>query len=267
MILASVLVLLLTLFPTYSFASQDLLSAQQIMNLAVSKVNDDNELKAKRLTYQKRYTEEDVEYNKNGQLTVRKTRIELYQVYAKNGIWYEELIQKNGQTPNTKDSQPRLADIRPVIEDILGKPRYTYVLNGITDFYGKVVYSLSFEPRHASLQPKVDNDTSLREQVTNEIINNLSGLIYVDKDDYTVLRVEAHLTRTRSPLRIKTVGMVYIFDATVEQQKLYLDENTSIGVGKKVMILGKGAKFNIKIFELGGEFKRVTVKYEDYRFK
>ena len=265
--LVAVLMLLAISYPIYSFAGQDMLSAQQIMNLAVNKVAEDNKLKAERVTYRKRYTEEDVEYNRNGHLTVQKTRVELYQVYAKGETWYEELIQKNGQVPNTSDGQPRLADVRPVMEDILGKPRYTYVLNGVADFYGKEVYSLSFEPRHASLQPNTSDTASLMEQVTNEIINNLSGLIYVNKDDYTVLRVEAHLTRAGSPLRIKAVGVAYIFDATVEQQKLDLDENTSIGVGKKVMILGKGAKFNIKIFELGREFKRVTVEYEDYKFK
>src|SRR3989344_2413476 len=197
MILIAMLVLISTLHSSYSFAGQDQLSTDQIMNLAVSKVAEDNKLKAERLIYRKRYTEADVEYDKNGKLKVEKERVELYQVYAKGETWYEELISKNGQVPSSKDSQPRLADVRPVIEDILGKPRYTYVLNGVADLYGKEAYSLGFEPRHASLQPKADDNASLEAKITNEVINNLSGLIYVDKDDYTILRVEAHLTKTR----------------------------------------------------------------------
>ena len=237
------------------------------MNLAINKIATDNHLKAERVTYKKKYIEEDVEYWGNKIIPKKQIRAELYRVYYQNGFWYEELIEKNGKTPNSKDVQPRLADVRPVMEDILGKPRYNYTLNGVVGLNDKDVYSIGFEPRLSSLQPTTNNNASLEDKVANEIINNLSGIIYVDMDDYSIKRVEAHLTKTVSPLRIKVIGIAYIFDVTVDQQKLVLGTTTSIGVGKKVEIIGKGAKFNIKIIELGGQFKKVTIEYSDYVLK
>lgn len=229
---------------------------------------EDNKIKAERLTYRKRYTEEDVEYRGNKIVPKKVVKEELYQVYSTNGIWYEELIARNGKPSRPKDSQPRLADLRPVLEDILGKPRYNYTLEGIASLLDKDVYSISFEPRHPSFQPEAEPDAPLKDEVANEIINNLSGAIYVDVEDYSIIRVEAHLAKIRSPIRIKAVGIVYIFDVTLEQKKFAHDDiMINIGVGGKVVILGRGAKFNIKIIELGGQFKKVTINYEDYQLK
>lgn len=264
----AILVLLFLLLITPTASSQGVLSANQIMNLAVNKVAEDNKVKADRLTYRKRYIEEDVEYKGNKIVNKKTVKEELYQVYSAHGIWYEELITRNGKPPRPKDIQPRLADVRPVMEDILGKPRYNYTLEGLASFLGKDVYSISFEPRHSSFQPKTEPNSSLENEIGNIIINNLSGTIYADVEDYTIVRVEAHLAKTRSPIRIKTIGMAYIFDVTIEQQR-FIDNDLmfNIGVGGKVIILGKGAKFNIKIIELGGQFKRVTISYEDYQLK
>lgn len=262
------LVLLSLLLTTSVSAGQGPLTADQIMNLAINKVTEDNKVKADKLTYRKRYTEEDVEYKGNKIIPKKTVKEELYQVYSTNGIWYEELIARNGKPPRPQDSQPRLADVRPVMEDILGKPRYNYTLEGLASFLGKDVYSISFEPRHSSFQPKAEPDSSLEDEIGNTIINNLRGSIYIDVEDYTIVRVETHIAKARSPIRIKAVGMVYIFDVTLEQQR-FTDNNLmiDIGVGGKVIILGKGAKFNIKIIELGGQFKRVTIDYENYQLK
>ena len=250
-----------------SSAGQGPLSVDQIMNLAVNKIAEDNKVKAEKLTYRKKYIEENVEYKGNKIVPKKTVKEELYQVYSANGMWYEQLITRNGKPPKSNDGQPRLADVRPVMEDILGKSRYNYTLNGLVHFNEVDVYSISFEPRHPSLQPGPEPDASLEEEISNQIINNLSGTIYVDTGDYAIPRVEAHITKTKTPLRMKAVGIAYMFDVTLEQQKFKDNGIIDIGVGKRVEIIGKGAKFNIKILELGGQFKKVTIEYSNYELK
>lgn len=254
-----VLFVFMLVFPGHIYAQN--LSPQQIMNLAIDQLREDEQLK-KGLVYEKRYLEEDIEY-KNGKLSVKKkVNEELYEVYEDQGTWLEKLKEKNGKPVSAQDKLgPKMADQRPVIEEILGKPRYNYGFNGYSSIQEREVYSISFEPRRTEFQPEPEPGASIEAQVTNEILNNLSGIIYISTDNFSILRIEAHLTN-RTPLRIKAVGKVYIFDTTLEKMDV-----GGITVNHKVEILGKGAKFNIFIMELGSQFKRVTIKYENYRLK
>ncbi|OGN09430.1 MAG: hypothetical protein A3J46_01345 [Candidatus Yanofskybacteria bacterium RIFCSPHIGHO2_02_FULL_41_11] len=254
------LFLFLILATTISLApalAQELPEVNEMMNTAIQKVLEDDKLKAERLTYYKRYTEQKIE-ERRGKIVPKggTEKQELYYVFAKNGMFFEELTQKNGRLPSEADRVEKMADKRPDIEDILGRNRYNFRLLGVSEYNTKQVYSVSFEPKHPFLQPKVSAQDPLKKVAENEILNNLYGLIYVDQEDFVMIRVEAHLHRP--PLRIKT-GKLFRFDATFERELV-----DKISVNKRLTIIIKYAYVSL-IWNFFEEFEKITIDYEDYR--
>lgn len=235
--------------------AQELPQINEIMNIAIQKVFDDNKLKSEKFAfYNKRYSEEDLG-DLGGRIVPKNRKEELYKVFVKNGVFFEELIAQNGKGVQIKNnSSPKLADKRPDIEDILGKNRYNYKLDGLSEFNGEMVYSIILEPRHPSLQPFVTG--SMEKEITNDILNNLHGLVYISQESHSILRVEVHLNKP--PLRIKTIGLVNRFDAIYEQQEI-----EGISVGKRLTLITKYSKLSI-VWNFFESFQRITVNYEDY---
>lgn len=240
-----------------STLAQELPEVNEIMNEAIQKVAEDEKLKAEYFTYYKRYTQQKME-ERRGKIVPADNpeKQELYYVFAKDGIFFEELIQKNNGLPSGVDQAEKMADKRPDIQDILGRNRYNFRLLGVSEYNNKQTYSVSFEPKHPSMQPKTSAQDSLEKTVENEILNNLYGLIYVDQDDFAILRVETHLYRP--PLRIKT-GKLFRFDTTFEREKM-----GKISVNKKLIIITKYAYLSL-IWNLFERFERITIDYENYR--
>lgn len=253
-----VLSLFLAFIVTASSAlAQELPEVNQLMHMAIQKVLEDEKLKAEYLTYYKRYMEQKLEERHGRIVPVGGTENrELYYVFAQNGVFFEELIQKNGRLPSEADRKEKMADKRPDIEDILGRNRYNFQLLGVSEYNNKQVYSISFEPKHPSLQPQVSAQDTLKKVTENEILNNAYGLIYVDQENFVIVRVEAHLHRP--PLRIKS-GKLFRFDVTFERE---LADN--ISVNKRLTIVTKYAYVSF-IWNFFEEFKRVTIDYEGYR--
>lgn len=237
--------------------SQELPESNEVMNTAIQKVLEDEKFKAEHFVYYKRYTEQKME-ERNGRIVPKGNaeKQELYYVYARNGVFFEELVEKNGRPATEDDQKEKMADKRPDIDDILGRNRYNFKMLGVSEYAGIQTYSVSFEPKHPSLQPKSYPQDSLEKVVENGILNNLYGLIYVDQDDFAIMRVEAHLHQP--PLRIKT-GKVFRFDATFERGSI---EN--ISVNRKLTITTKYSYVSL-IWNFFEKFERITIDYEDYR--
>lgn len=240
-----------------SAIAQELPEVNEVMNSAIQKVLGDEKLKAECFTYYKKYIEQKVE-EKQGKIVpvVDTEKQELYYVFAKNSVFFEELTLKNGRPPSEADRTEKMADKRPDIEDILGRNRYNFRLLGVSEYLNRSVYSISFEPKHPSLQPKVPDQSSLKIVAQNEILNNLYGLIYVDQEGFIIVRVEAHLHRP--PLRIKT-GKLFRFDVTFER-----DMVGNISVNKRLTIITKYSYVSL-IWNFFEKFEKITIDYENYK--
>ncbi len=235
--------------------AQDLPEVNGIMNSALQKVLGDEKLKTECLTFYKKYTDQKIEEKQGKIVPTDIKEQELYYVFSKNGVSFEELVEKNGRPPSAEDRKEKMADKRPDIKDILGRNRYNYQLLGINEYLGRTVYSISFEPKHPSLQPKAP-DKSLKKVAENAILNNLYGLIYVDSDNFIILRVETHILRP--PLRIKT-GKLFRFDTTFERGMI---GNISVNTKLTIIIKYSYVSFVWNLFE---KFQRITVDYENYK--
>src|SRR3989344_9526529 len=82
---------------------QELPEVNEVMDSAIRKVLEDERLKAACFTYNKKYTEQRVEEKQGKIVSTDMEKQELYNVFAKNGVFFEELIEKNGRPPSQAD--------------------------------------------------------------------------------------------------------------------------------------------------------------------
>lgn len=158
---------------------------------------------------------------------------------------------------NPKTDPPKLNDgeiYRPEIEEILKPGRYIYSLDYLRNNQHQTV--ILFHPKKDG-QPQSEKN-GLRPDVTNEILNNLEGEIFIDPKSTSIVAVNARLYR--SPLRgIKIFGVVYRFDLTLERRPL--PELSSRAPTR--FELTTEYSFSMGIFK---SIKRFCVFYENYTF-
>lgn len=221
--------------------AQELPDVKIVIGSSIQKLNEQDVSENSNFTYIKRHVVEDL--NDRGETKEKHQKI--FRGRIKNGSSFEESI-----TPDTKEFRSMGLDSIN-LKNILSAGRYNYILEGINIINGKTVYTVGFEPRHPSKQPEDSGDS--RQRITNKVLNNLSGLIRVDKNNYTIWRVAAHLNT--APIAIFTVARLHQLDVMIEQQ-----EYGGFSVGKRIVAVYRYDKF----FYWLPTFKRETLIYDGF---
>ncbi len=197
---ASAIVFVACLKTGLATATPNALSADEIIQKAVERA-EPSAARAGRTDY--RYTKQTVteELDSKGRLKDHKEK--LYEVLFESGLSYLKLIEINGQTlslAESKKQQEKEVAERQKMTD--GKPgqkgddhesynitaelveRYKFTLLGEKVLNGRSAYLLSFEPKRGDLPVH---------KLTDRFLNQISGTVWVDTQEFEVGRIEAHL--------------------------------------------------------------------------
>jgi hypothetical protein len=140
----------------------------------------------------------------DGQGAVQEQQERLYEVFYIEGLVFRRLIENNGQAlsaEETQREQQREQEFRRQIperkrrraqgpagdqvtlnEDLIN--HYSYELAGQEFVRGRWTYAVTFRPR--------SDDLPLRRRV-DRLLNKLAGRVWVDSQDYEIVRLEVHL--------------------------------------------------------------------------
>ncbi len=247
LLIAPLTFLLVSVWPV---AAQELPSAEEIMKKAILKMISDNELKGQKFAYTKIQTESDLD--KNGDEKPRSQKVKKFSVSSNpNGGMLEKLIEENGVLKKSKPKhEETMADGKPSLENIFKPGRYNYYLAGLSELEGHEVYTIGFNPQSQSEQPEFKD--GFKGEIANTILNNLYGLIHIDKESFAVLRAEAHLHTPE--LGVAPTATLHRFDVVTNQQEI-----SGVLVGKKVVMISSYTKFFFF-----NSFKKLTLEYRDY---
>jgi hypothetical protein len=107
-------------------------------------------------------------------------------------------------------------DTKMEIPDLFGPDRYVYKKQDAINLNGRDVYVISFEPK-SDHQPETPDGSSTCKTITDKTFNQLQGLIYVDQEDFGIVRVVMHLGD--QPVKYYT-GRIYQMDVTMNWFRL-----------------------------------------------
>ena len=140
----------------------------------------------------------------DGNGAVKEKEEKLYEVFYIEGLMYRRLVKRNGQplsAEEAKREQQRERDFRQQVperqrrkaqgpqqddvalnEDLIG--RYSYDLVGQETINGRSSYVVTYRPR--------SDDLPIRRRI-DRLLNKLAGKVWVDTQDYEIVRLEIHL--------------------------------------------------------------------------
>lgn len=132
---------------------------------------------------------------------VKSKEEKVYEAFPIGGSTYSRLVQLNGKPLTEKEQKKereREQKFRQELESKRGDPaegdsvelneelmrRFRFVLGEEEAMGGRTSYVLSFEPKGSHLPEK---------RRVDRVVNRLRGRIWVDREDYEIVRIEAQL--------------------------------------------------------------------------
>lgn len=201
------------------------LSADQIIQKAVERA-ESPETRQGRPDY--RYTKRTVTEELDSKGRLKDTKEKTYEVVVEQGLSYLKLLAVNGQMLSgaeaRKQNDKEIAE-RQKISD--GKPgqkgderenfltaelvqKYKFTLVGDKMINGRKAYLLSFQPRSADLPIR---------KLTDRVLNQVAGTVWVDAEEFEISRVEAHLN-SEVAMWGGLIGTLRQCDYTLERTRL-----------------------------------------------
>lgn len=190
---------------TIPLSGQDL-SAQDIVNLAVARAA---EQQASEVDLRFQVTVESITEHLDGEGQVRKTERETHRQYPIEGLWFEELIAKEGQPLDEDDARSEQQRRKEFAEDIRKRrakgedpleedegridfdeefvSRYTFRIAGEEVANGYTCWVVDFAPR--------GNDLPVRRRIDNAL-NNSTGRLWISQDDYGLARADFEMVKS-----------------------------------------------------------------------
>lgn len=144
----------------------------------------------------------------------------VFRVRPVEGEPFYELVEINGRPPDEDDLEreaalresfrSRVGGRRGIVFDRQLMSRYRVALVGRRSHHGRPTWLLSFEPR--------DETPPVRRSV-DHALNQSSGLLWIDAEDYGLARIDFTLRR---PVKVwaGVLGEVQVFEGSFEQQRV-----------------------------------------------
>ncbi len=163
---------------------------------------------------------------------------------------YQFDVIKNQKTSGNEGASDSLS-----IEELFGRVRYRYEMDYDVplSLSGRPVYLINFFPESDN-QPDAPKGANQRGKIKNEILNHLRGTVYVDQDDFGIVRVVTHANNP--PEKIFIVGRLYSMESTLEQDRL-----GEIWVPREIVVKAEFSYF------LGWHHSHDNTSFEFYNFR
>lgn len=158
--------------------------------------------------------------------TVKERKEKLYDVKLVGGLPRAKLLLVNGKELTGKALQEELERDRkraqrfedkksgkdPNVEVLVSRElvsRYIFQLKGLEEYHGRPAWVLTFKPR---------SDDLPIDKMQDRVLNKLSGLVWVDCEDFEIAHADLHLA-DRVKLFGGIVGALDIFDLEMNRAR------------------------------------------------
>lgn len=167
--------------------------------------------------------------------------------------------RSKGIIPPDEDATAR-GKIHMSISKLLKTGRYQYSLGYVVSLNGRNVIKIDFRPGPAERFPEPENRSSegrVAQEVENglsDVLNSLTGSLYLDPETFGIVRLEANLPKT-----------VFHIMAWVSKTKITYEESPVYGIwvpGKMVT-----ETRTARLVPWPRKYKRTTISFENYRPK
>jgi hypothetical protein len=200
----------------------DALTAPEIIQKAVARGQQDQQGTVPDFIYRKQTVTE--ELDNAGK--VKERREKLWEIQYRDGLSHSRLLQVNGHAPSEDDLKQQ-TDNETSVSKITGEKkakgdnresfltaelvaRFDFTLVGTTNLNGRAAYVVAFEPKNPQLPVH---------RIVDRLLNQLSGTIWIDTEEFEVARAEVSL-RSEVNLLGGIIGSLKKLSFTLERTRV-----------------------------------------------
>jgi hypothetical protein len=199
------------------------LTVEQVIRKAVARGQQDQQGAVPDFIYRKlTFTEE-----LDGAGKVKEHREKVYEISYRDGLSRATLLQVNGHLPSPADMKQQ-SDNEMSVRQLTGeaKPargdsrenfltpelvaRFDFKLTGQTNLNGRAAYEISFQPKNPALPVH---------RMVDRLLNQISGTLWIDTDEFEVARAEVAL-RSEVNLLGGLIGSLKKLTYTLERTRI-----------------------------------------------
>jgi hypothetical protein len=199
------------------------LTAADIVQKAVERGQKDQQGTVPDFVYRKLTVTEQLD----GAGNVKERREKVYEISYRNGLSHATLLEVNGHIPSEADLRQQ-SENEMSIRQITGAARpangdnresfltpelvarFDFKLLGQTNLNGRAAYLISFEPKNPPLPVH---------RLVDRLLNQLSGTLWIDTDEFEVARAEVSL-RSEVNLLGGIIGSLKKLTYTLERTRI-----------------------------------------------
>jgi len=190
------LTLILALMGQSRLRAETPLTVDEVVQKAVLRGQQDQQGTVPDFIYRKMTVTD--ELDKSGK--VKEHREKLYEISYRDGLSHSTLLEVNGHPPSDSDLK-QLSDNESSVRQITGEKhvkgdnrenflttelvaRFDFTLVSITNVNGRPAYVISFQPKNPKLPVH---------RMVDRLLNQLSGTLWIDAQEFEVARAEVSL--------------------------------------------------------------------------
>jgi hypothetical protein len=197
------------------------LTASDIIEKAVARGQQDQQGTVPDFIYRKQTVTEELDASGK----VKEHREKLYEVAYRDGVSHSTLLQVNGHPPSDADLKQQ-SDNELSVRQLTGEKkhgdnrenfltadlaaRFDFALVGTTNLNGRAAYQVAFQPKNPQLPVH---------HLVDRLLNQLSGTIWIDTEEFEVARAEVSL-RSEVNLLGGIVGSLKKLTFTLERTRV-----------------------------------------------
>lgn len=215
---------LCALVPLSPLRAAETLTAAEIIQKAVDRGEQDQKGSIPDFIYRKLTVTEELDTAGK----VKQHREKLYEVSYRDGLSHSRLLQVNGHAPSESDLKQQ-SDNEVSVRQMTGETkqsgkgdnrenflttelvaRFDFTLLGTTNLNGRTAYQVAFEPKNPQLPVH---------HIVDRLLNQLSGTIWIDTEEFEVARAEVSL-RSEVNLLGGIIGSLKKLTYTLERTRV-----------------------------------------------
>jgi len=198
-------------------------TAPEIIQKAVARGQQDQQGSIPDFIYRKMTVTEELDTTGK----VKLHREQLYEVSYRDGLSHSQLLQVNGHAPSDSDLKQQ-SDNEMSVRQLTGESRqgkgdnrenfltadlaarFDFTLIGTTNLNGRTAYQVSFQPKNPQLPVR---------HLVDRLLNQLSGTLWIDTEEFEVARAEVSL-RSEVNLLGGIIGSLKKLTYTLERTRV-----------------------------------------------
>jgi hypothetical protein len=199
------------------------LTADEVVQKAVSRGQQDQQGAVPNFTYRKTTLTEQLD----GSGKVKERREKLYEISYRDGLSHSTLLEVNGHAPSDTDLKQQ-SDNEMSVRQITGEKkqvqgdnrenfltadlaaRFDFTLLAVTNVNGRAAYEISFQPKNPQLPVH---------RIVDRLLNQISGTLWIDVEEFEVARADVSL-RSEVNLLGGIIGSLKKLSYTLERTRV-----------------------------------------------